>query len=236
MCIVGDCSSRVGVFLMRSFLREKPRKAKWKIRWETGCRARAARSHPLCLHLHPPNCVCAPGGSKVLRAAQPPVVPVTAAVGQGPGESWSCCALQLGPAAAPGAALSGGGQAPASLPRRAPSTRLSIQHYENKRVTVPAMPAGQMPALQVAALLLTSGKCLYTAESGKTLHGNDLLELLACEERLASCSHLFRWPTLTGRPGTSPTAEPAAPVASPGGHDAVWRPPASVINPVPACS
>lgn len=164
----------------------------------------------------------------MLRAAQPPVVPVTAAVGQGPRESWGCCALQLGAAAAPGAALGGGGQAPASLPRRAPSARLSIQHYENKRVTVPAMPAGQMPALQVAALLLTSGKCLYTAESGKTLHGNDLLELLACKERLASCSHLFRWPTLTGRPGTSPAAEPAAPVASPAGQDAVWRPPASV--------
>lgn len=80
-----------------------------------------------------------------------------------------------------------------------------------------------MPALQVAALLLTSGKCLYTAESGKTLHGNDLLELLACEERLASCSHLFSWPTLTGRRGASPGAEPAAPAASPAGQDAVWE-------------
>lgn len=55
----------------------------------------------------------------------------------------------------------------------------------------------------VAAPFLTSGKCLHTAASGKSLHADGSLGLLAGQAQLAPCSHLFRRPMFSSKSGAS---------------------------------
>lgn len=83
------------------------------------------------------------------------------------------------------------------------------------------MLIGQMPALRVAAPVLTSGKCLHTAASGKSLDANGSLGLLAGDAQRAcplltplQMPHVF--PQKQGQPSA---AVPVSTVASLAGED-----------------